>query len=265
MKLGACIGTDCDKLRACARFGFDYAEASVSSIYLLSDEEFENFRAVSEECSMPVEAANCFVLSEIKLVGEQRDEKRIEEYLEKALSRCAKLGMKTIIFGSGGARRIPDGMTKEEGHRYIVDFLRRFAGPIAAKYSLQIAIEPLCSKDDNCINSVAEGLSIAKQSGLPNVKVLGDIYHMVMDNDPCSYIATIKGDILHAHTSTPVTNGKRRVYMKPDDGFSQLEFMSALVEGGCPRCSIEAGTDDFEADAPIALKVMQDTLKEITQ
>lgn len=248
---------DTDKLAVIKAAGYDYAETSSSAIQAAAQEAFEAFCTAAKQIDMPVEAANNFVPGSITLVGESRDTAVITDYLNSLMPRAAKLGVKTIVFGSGGARHIPDGMDKQEGQKYLIDFLRSYAGPIAAKHGISIAIEPLRSKEDNAINTVHEGVEIVKQVNLPNVRVLADIYHMICEEECFEYLRSLGGVLLHAHTSNPVGGDRRRVYMLPDDGYDQLPFLSAIAAAGCPRCSVEAGAEDFAHDAPLSLKVMR--------
>lgn len=260
MKFGACVGMDTDKLAVIKAAGYDYAETSSSAIQAASQEDFEAFCTAAKQLDMPVEAANNFVPGRIALVGESRATAAITDYLNSLMPRAAKLGVKTIVFGSGGARHIPDGMDKQEGQKYLIDFLRSFAGPIAAKHGVSIAIEPLRSKEDNAINTVHEGVEIVKQVNLPNVKVLADLYHMACESEDFEYLCSLDSMLLHTHTSTPVGGEKRRRFMLPDDGYDQLPFLAAVSATQCPRCSVEASTDDFAHDAPLSLKVIKDAL-----
>ena len=50
-----------------------------------------------------------FVPAEVRLTGPEVDWAQVEGYLETAIGRVAALGGQAIVFGSGGARRVPDG------------------------------------------------------------------------------------------------------------------------------------------------------------
>lgn len=260
MRFGACIGMDAYKLQILKDAGYDYAETSASGIALASQEDFDAFCAESQRIGMPVEASNCFVPSEIKLVGADRDDKKISEYIDLLMSRLSKLGVKTAVFGSSGARKAPEGVSIEQARKEIVEFLKNIAGPKAAERGITIAIEPLCSKEDNCINTVHDGVEIVNAVNLPGVRVLADIYHMLREEEDFDYLKTLGGVLLHAHTSSPSNGNGKRLYMIPGDGYSQLPFISAINAAGCPRCSVEAGTEDFAADAPQSIKVMKEAL-----
>ena len=52
------------------------------------------------------------------------------------------------MFGSGGARRVPEGFPKEDAFEQFVEFGKRIA-PEARAHGLTIAIEPLCRDETN--------------------------------------------------------------------------------------------------------------------
>ena len=260
MRFGACIGMDTSKLSILKGAGYDYAETSAGSVARASQEDFDAFCAESVRCGMPVEAANCFVPGDVRLVGSARDDAKIREYLDGLIPRLSKLGVKVIVFGSSGARKMTEEMPREKAWEEVISFLKDFAAPIAAEYNISIAIEPLNKNEDNCINTVAEGVKVVEAVNLPNVKVLADIFHMICEDEDFGYLRTLKGTLLHAHTSSPINKNRNRVYMLPNDGYSQVPFISALAAAECPRCSVEAGTDNFEADAPLSLEIMKKAL-----
>ena len=253
MKFGACVGTDAEKIKILKEAGFDYAETNMTDIATISDEEFNAFLLALKENDIPCEASNCFIPGEYKLVGDAVDYTAISEYVAKALERASRVGIESAVFGSGGARRVPDGVSREDAHKQLAYFLKEIVSPEAAKYGIRIAIEPLNKKECNCLNSVLEGVAVAEATGCDNIKTLADLYHVFLENDQMADIAALKGKIIHAHIANPVG----RCYPAPGDGFDYAPFMKALNEAGCTRCSVEAGTKDFAKEAVLALSVLK--------
>ncbi len=253
MKFGACVGTDAAKITVLKEAGFDYAETNMTEIAAMSEESYEAFLLALKTNDIPCEASNCFIPGEYKLVGEDVDYESISAYVAKALARASRAGIKSAVFGSGGARRMPEGIAKEDAQKQIACFLKEIVSPEAAKYGIRIAIEPLNKNECNCLNSVLEGVAVAEATGCDNIKTLADLYHVYLENDQMKDIASLKGKIIHAHIANPVG----RCYPKPGDGFDYAPFMNALNEAGCTRCSVEAGTKDFAKEAPLALAVLK--------
>ncbi len=255
MKIGVCCGTDIEKIKYIKALGYDYAESHCQEIARADDAKIEAILATG----LPVIAANCFI--SLHVVGEEKDEAAIKEYLETLFSKAKRLGLEYLVFGSSAARRIPDGMSLEQGRAEIVDFLKNLVVPVAEKYDIPVAIEPLRPEECNAINTVDDGVEIAKKVGSPLVKVLADVAHMFVQNEDLKKLAGYKGFMLHAHTSNPdpaPEYGKKRIYPTVNDAFSQAEFFAQLKAAGVETCSIEADVIDFENDAKKAYEVLKD-------
>ena len=93
-------------------------------------------------------------------------------YVEKALKRAKALGVSNVVFGSGGAKNVPEGFPIEQGYEQIVTLLKRIA-PVASGYGITIVIEPLRKAECNLINTFEEGCRLAKDVNDPAIRVLG--------------------------------------------------------------------------------------------
>lgn len=260
MKFGVCVGTDVERVRRAKECGYDYVESGCGSISALTDGEFEAFCSQCAEIGIPVSAANGFFPKNIILAGPDSDKQQIRDYLNKLYPRAKRLGIKSIIFGSGGARRIPDGMSIDDGREEIIRDLKEIICPMAEEYGITIVIEPLRNEECNVLNSVHEGVEVMKKAGCKNLRVLADIYHMVCVDEPFDYLAGLSGSLVHAHTSKPIGGDGRRIFPAPGDGYDQKPFISRLVEAGVECCSVEAATEDFYNDAPKSLEAMRAAL-----
>ena len=255
MKFGVCVGTDIEKMKYIKALGYDYAESHCQQIASKPIEHLDAMKATG----LPVVAANCFI--GLRVVGEERDDEAIKEYLEKLFKNASYLGLEYLVFGSSGARRIPDGMSLEEGREQIVDFLKNLVVPCAEKYNLPVAIEPLRPQECNAINTIDDGVEIAKKVNSPYVKVLADVAHMFCQNEDFAKILTYKDWIVHAHTSNPDPApelDKKRIYPKEGDAFNQADFIEPLKAIGVEHCSVEADVLDFEEDAKNAYKILSE-------
>lgn len=255
MKIGVCCGTDVEKIKYIKSLGYDYAESHCQEIASAAPDKLEELKNVG----LPILAANCFI--SLRVVGKEKDEEAIKEYLERLFSKASCLGLKYLVFGSSAARRIPEGMSLEQGRAEIVDFLKNLVVPVAQKYNLPVAIEPLRPEECNAINTVDDGVEIAEKVGSPLIKVLADVAHMFVQNEDLKKLAGYKEFMLHAHTSNPDPApelGKKRIYPAVNDKFSQVEFFTQLKAAGVETCSIEAEALDFETDAKNAYEILKD-------
>ena len=256
MKYGVCTGND--NIALAAEYGFDYIETNFKNLAMYTEEEYADFLSLLKKYNIPCEAANCFLPGELKVTGENIDYDAIKKYLSVGYKRAAETGIKVIVFGSGGARHIPEGYSYKDGVKDIVKLVREYAAPMAAEYGIELVFEPLCKQESNIINTIKEGAMLASAIDMPNVGTLGDIYHMYVEGDTYDDVKELKGIFRHAHISYPVSDetGNKRVYMKESDDFDYEGFFDALKFIGCERVSIEAGTSDFAADAAEAIRVL---------
>ena len=261
MKFGACCSADIERVRILKELGYDYAEGGCGAITSLNDSDFEKYYSDFLKIGLPMPVANGFFPSEIKLAGPESNKLKIEEYLNKFFTRADMLGIKKVIFGSGGARNIPDSMSLEGGIDEIIDDLKNIICPMAAEHGITVVIEPLRKEECNILNTVKESVEIINRANIENLKVLADVYHMICMNEPLDSIKNLNGILVHAHTSNPVGGDKRRIYPAAHDGFNQKDFISNLLSAGVETCSVEAGTEDFYNDAKNALPVLKAALE----
>ncbi len=254
MKFGICVGTDIEKMKYMKAVGYDYSEGHCQEIA----KKDKSYLDEMKKTGLPVVAANCFI--GMRVVGEEKNYDEIDAYLAKLFENAAYLGIKYLVFGSSAARRIPDGMSLEEGRAEIVDFLRNHVLPFAEKYNIIIAIEPLRPEECDAINTVADGVEVAKAVDSPYVRVLADVAHMYVQNESMESLLEYKGWIVHAHTSNPDPDpslGRKRIYPVEGDEFSQADFVDALKKIGVEYCSVEAEVIDFEQDAKNAYGILK--------
>lgn len=259
MRYGICMGMDSiERIGIAASLGYDYIETGFGSLARGDDGEYDAFSRALSKAGIRCEAANCFLPGDYKVTGDAVDAKKLTEYVERGMSRGAALGLKTVVFGSGGARGLEEGTDYITGFRQIAAFLRDIACPIAERYGILIVLEPLCKQECNIINTVKEGADMAAACGCENAGGLADIYHMEVENDEWDNIRCVGRALRHAHISYPLmADGKKRIYPRSVGEYDYKGFIGALRDVGCEHCSIEAAVIDFERDARTAIGVLR--------
>jgi D-psicose/D-tagatose/L-ribulose 3-epimerase len=260
MKIGCCgsmvtshlSGIGFEVMERLEELGYDYIELSLAHIARLSPDEFAQFKEYIHASKLECLACNNFFPAEIRLTGENANMDQIMAYVDHALARAGQLGVKFIVFGSSGAKNVPPGFSHAEAWQQIITVLREI-DPIAAKYGITICIEPLNKKESNIVNTVAEGLQLAKEVDREHIKLLADYYHMALEGEPLSILESAIDYIKHTHFADPCG----RVFpLKPTDQYTQ--FITKLKElnytGGI---SIEAYSDDFTNDAETAIGILK--------
>lgn len=250
MRLGSCASLE--QIETIQAAGFDYVELAVQTVRPEQpDSEFDPVRETLDSFDIRPEAWNILLPSEMKVVGPEVDLYRIERYLRTAFERIEEVGGEMVVFGSGGARFVPDGFPMDEAHDQLCEALT-LAGQVAGAYGITIAVEPLYSKGTNIINNLTQGAALVRRVDHPFVKLLADLYHMMEEGEEVSVIQTLDVEIVHAHTSDT-----ERFY--PGSGsFPTREFIEALrAVGYDDRLTIECAWRDFESECPKALEYLR--------
>ena len=185
-----------DRLELIKRLGFDFVEPSVYNVSKMSEDEFNLFKKELTMAGLPARAFCLFFPSDIKTTGPEVSQQKIVDYLNHSLNRCKQLGGQTIVYGSGGSRRVPEGYDYDTAWEQLVSFFKT-AGEIARNYGITIVIEPLFQKNCNIINRVSEGLSMCRRVDHPNIRLLADNFHMMKENEDPKIILDAGSEYLH--------------------------------------------------------------------
>lgn len=254
MNLGICAGIG--QIADAKRAGYDYCELGLSQFALMDAAAFASAASAIRAVGLPTPVMNLFVPGTLRLVGPDADTDAIEYYLQTALQRAGALGVETVVFGSGGARQIPEDADRAQALLQIDRFLAQ-CNTIALPLGIRIAIEPLCGRECNVLNTVAEAAALSRRLALPSIGVLADTYHMAVEEEPLSAI-TEAGDLLwHVHIANP--EGRR--FPAAGDGQDYKGLFARLsAMGYTGRVSVEAGTECFADDAQAAHALLRPLL-----
>jgi sugar phosphate isomerase/epimerase len=226
--------------------GFDYVELRTSEIAALPDVEFEKLAEELKRKGPPVPVTFLFIPPDLKLTGPAVDEEAQRTYVRKALTRVARLGARTVVLGSGTARRVPEGFPMEKGLDQFVGFCRRLA-PEAASRGITIAIEPQRPQESNIVNSVAEALDVVRAVDDPAIQLVVDFYHLAEVKEDPSIVVKAAPHVRHLHMANPTG----RVFPLRFEEYDYAGFFRSLRQIGYEgRMSVEARSADFAAEAP---------------
>jgi sugar phosphate isomerase/epimerase len=243
-----------------AAAGYSFVEENVKGFLapLEPDSVFEQKLALLKESKLPVEACNSFLPGNLKCVGPAPLHEDILKFGETAFRRAQQAGVKTIVFGSGGARSIPEGFSRDEAKQQFISLCKQMA-PFAKKYGVFISLEPLNTKECNFINSVAEAGEIVQTVNHENFRLLADIYHMLMENESPANI-TKYGHLLY-HTHIAEKTGRTAPGVNNDDFTPYFKALKEVKYEG--RMAIECSWKSLDEQAANSLKVMRDQLASI--
>lgn len=254
---------------ACRRFGdaklmkeigYDFIEGGVANALQpdKSDEEWKRRRDEVRALPIPLRSCNGFLPGKFRLTGEKASFDGPLEYAEKACRRADEVGLKTIVFGSGGARNAPKGFPKEKAVEQFVDFCKRLAGRIEG-CKVCVVLEPLQPREANYLNFVREGRELCERIGSPRIRLLADIFHMLQGGEGAQSIEQTTPDLLrHCHIAE---KGPRTAPGMSSDGSQFVPYFAALkkigYEGGVSCECGWGGKESQRANLEKALSVMR--------
>lgn len=253
MKLGLCASVD--KAAAAKAAGFDYIEASVQGLLRAHDQQAGEWMGAAQAAGseLPIPAANLMVPASLKITGPDADPKALAQYMSVMLSRAQRVGIRTIVFGSGGARMVPDGFPKAKAYDQIVSFLSS-AAPIAFDRDIVIVIEPLNKTECNILNGIVESADIARRVNHPGVKLLWDTYHYWMDQQDFSELTKTVDLVHHVHLAD--LEGRVAPGLSGKSDYAPI-FKLLRQHGYKGRISLECKEFDLQAQGPSILEYIR--------
>jgi D-psicose/D-tagatose/L-ribulose 3-epimerase len=240
-----------------AALGVDYVEPALAQTVALAPDALAAARARLSASHMRVETMNWFLPgTDIKLTGPQVNPAEIRAYVEKALALAESFGAKVIVFGSPGARTVPDGFPHDQAWSQLKDFLKTCGDVIQSHgYGMVIGIEALRKPETNIVNSVAEALRLAREVNHPKIRIIVDFYHLTFENEDPAVILDAGDMIVHLQIADP----RERTF--PIDDANEPRYAAFFTNlrkiGYQGRISVEANSKDVEKDGRASLAFLK--------
>lgn len=243
MEIGICAGMEL-ALEA-AKAGYDYIELPLYTIAMMPEDEFKEEKSEFEKAGIPCRAFNILLPGGMKILGKDVDRKALEAYAEFACSRAHALYGEMIVFGSGGARRLPNGTTIDAAWEQMKEACRIF-GNVAQKYDLKIVLEPLNHEETDLLHTVSDGIRMTEEVSHPSVWLLADYYHMQKEEETVDVLIQAAPYLKHCH----IACGAERRFPAKKDLERCREFIGTLRKIGYQgMISVEGLTEHFAEDA----------------
>ncbi len=244
MKLGICAALS----ESCLLkdMGYSYIELNIGEIATKNASEYQKIKEYAASSPLPVYAFNCLFPVGFHIIGNEINHAAIREHVEKAFLRAKELGGKIVVFGSGHARKIPDGFDKATADEQMIAFLE-LAGELAQKNDITVVLEPLPIRQTNFVNTGREGLRFVKAINHPRLRLLIDYWHMCNEKESPDIVLEIGKEYLkHIHIANPVGG----IYPKKTDLADYAGFIARLKKiGYTGGISIEASSQNMREDA----------------
>lgn len=229
MRFGCCFSLLDDDILLLGQAGADYAETAFSALAELTPEQaWERSRRL-EAAGISVPVMNVMFPGGLPLTGDQVNYQKIDEYLDRTLEKAALFGVKKVVFGSGAARRVPEGFSREKAFEQLVTLCRDHISPAFEQRDMVCCIEPLQQGECNIVNTCSEGFRLAKAADRPGIRLLVDLYHFDLEREKLSSLGDYKGFLCHAHIASAKNS---REIPQDGDGENYRAFFRALRQAG---------------------------------
>ena len=252
-KIGVCASLENAEL--IRQSGGDYIEVGVRR-FLLPDKPDADFAAnlkAARACKIPILSANSFLPGSLKCVGPKADHDAVLAYAKTVFERAKRVGIETIVFGSSGARSIPEGFDRSRAEHQFIALLMKMA-PLAAANGVVVAIEPLNSGETNFINTLRQGARIVEAADHPNIRLVADLFHMARMNEMPKELCFHSRLIEHVHVAEKA--GRTPPGVEGDDFRGYFEALQdSGYRGGI---SIECRWKDMATQLPVAIQTLRE-------
>ncbi|MFD1674195.1 sugar phosphate isomerase/epimerase family protein [Alicyclobacillus fodiniaquatilis] len=237
MEFGCCI--DAAYLPHVLTSGFDFAELKCG--VTLPDEPEAVWRIERQKLlahQVPIQSFNVLLPGAMPVVGPEVRLDALRAYLDIVFCRMAELGGKNVSFGSGGARKVPEGFARGQAEDQVVAFIQVLS-EMADTYSIQVNVEFLNQKETNLITSATEAYRYTQRVNHDKIRILADLYHLMEEAEPLSDLYQTREHIGYVHVADT-----KRLY--PGSGtYPYQEFFQILNDiGYVGPVSVECGWQD---------------------
>jgi sugar phosphate isomerase/epimerase len=200
-----------------------------------------------ETSPLPVLAANLLVPAAMKVTGPDVNLDALHTYMQRVTRRARRAGIEILVFGSGGARQVPEGFDRERAAEQILDFAR-LSAELAASAGVVIVAEPLNRGECNILNSIGEAMGYVRSVNRPSFQCLLDTYHFWLENEPLANLRESIGSIRHVHVAD--TEGRVAPGVSRSADYQPV-FRILKQSGYDARISVEANNFEPKDYAPV--------------
>ncbi|MDK2789244.1 MAG: fructoselysine 3-epimerase [Epulopiscium sp.] len=119
------------------------------------------------------------------------------QHYKDVVDLASDLGTPTVLYVAGW---VIYGTSQKDAWKYSLESLTEIAEHAKSR-NITICVEPT-SADSNLVQTADDALIMMEQTGLPNVKVMFDTFHVLYRNEvPSDYVYTMGKNLKHIHLS----------------------------------------------------------------
>lgn len=236
-----------EKLAKMKAWGFDAVELPGDVVG-----KVEQFRKAAADAGLKISAV-CWGSAGGALVSDDADRRKEGvRMLKETLSAAGELQSTGVIYVPAFNGQTP--LTNQEIRKVLLDIMPEI-GEHAVNAKSRVLFEPLNRGEAYFLRQVADAAAICRDVNNPGICLMGDFYHMYIE-EPSDFAAFVAGGpwLHHVHLAS-----RRRVLPGQDersfiDGFRGLKWV-----GYQDYCSFECGCDgDREVEIPKAMAFLRE-------
>ncbi|QHW31821.1 sugar phosphate isomerase/epimerase [Paenibacillus rhizovicinus] len=179
-----------------ARFGYD----AVELVGEPGEYDFGQVRALTADYGLEVSSI-CSIFNAERDLGhpDAGVRARAVAYVREVAEMAAEIGAPTIIAAPVANMRIRELGSREDEWNWAVEGIRS-AGEYAASLGVNLCIEAWNRFESYMLNRLDQAEAMRREVGLPNVGIMGDTFHMNIDETDIAEAIRENGDaLLHIH------------------------------------------------------------------
>ena len=205
---------------------FDFIEFPAFPIAAMSDEAFTEFADYLKQNGIQCDCITNLFPAHLHLMAEPLDVTAITMYLDVLLSRLNRMGCRKLVFGSGPARNVPDGMDRQDADRRIIKILQELVLPRTKAMDMEVLLEPLNPILCNYMHTIEHAALICKACD-DAVGIVADSFNLMENEYTAEQIRCHIHRIWHVH----ISEAKR---ICPAEPLSKelFRFITALNDAG---------------------------------
>jgi len=179
--------------------GFDFVEFPLTLLSQLSIDAFEDLLKLLKLLKLDADCVCNMFPASMRLTGPGRDFAAAKRYMDHVLPRLKLLGTRKIVFGSSGARNLPEGTDALAGYTQIVDLVSTVILPLLEEYDMVLCMEPIGRYEANFINQLKDGMKVVTAIHHPRVRLLADSVHLLYENEDARELRRFQDHLHHVH------------------------------------------------------------------
>jgi sugar phosphate isomerase/epimerase len=177
-----------------ARAGYDAVEIAPFTLHAdvtqIAPAERQRIREAAHSRNLAISAIHWVLVQTEGLYLTHPDaavRRRTSAYFDALVDFCGDLGGTRIVLGSPKQRDLREGVSREQGHAWVVEVLR---DPVrrAEDAGVVICFEPLAPSETNFVNTAEEAIQLIQRMDSSALKIILDVKAMSAETKPIPQI-----------------------------------------------------------------------------